>query len=315
MLEVIEPGMYTTVQDAGRRGAGYLGVRHAGAADAIALAAANLLVGNAPSAAVLEMTLLGGSFAVGAGCLVGIAGANMEAHLDPGERPLHPGRSHWLERGTTLVFGPAIDGARTYLSLAGGIAAQQVLGSGSTDPIARFGGIDGRPLLRGDVLAAPATARREERSWPSDVPSSGVAREDGPRRMAIVRGPHADALGDDVAGLLTQRMWTVGTRSDRVGLRLDGESIAGAGEIILVSQPMLPGAVQLPPSGLPIVLMPDAPTIGGYPVPAVITEVDRPISGQLRPGDQVVFAWLDIDTARERLRHRDSLVAALASSW
>ncbi len=316
MLVTIEPGLYGTIQDLGRRGAGHLGVRQAGAADELALIVANLLVGNTGDAAALEMTLLGGTFAVQTTCLVGITGADMEARLEPGGRQLRPGRSYWLDEGTTLVFGGAVDGARAYLSLAGGIASEVVLDSASTDPIAGFGGIGGRSLLAGDVLAAPQTEHRPERTWPSHEPSSGVATSDDPRAICVVRGPHLDMLPDEVGRQLSAEVWTVSPRSDRVGLRLDGQAIDGGELPALVSLPMLPGAVQLPASGLPIVLMPDAPTVGGYPVPAVVASIDRPVTGQLRPGDEARFEWLEPEAARALAAQRDARLGALASgAW
>lgn len=315
MLEVIEPGLYSTVQDAGRTGAGHLGVRHAGAADETALFASNLLVGNHMAAAALEMTLLGGTFAVQRECLVGIAGADMEAHRVGDGQPLGPGRSYRVQAGETLVFGGAIDGARTYLALAGGITADKVLGSASTDPIAGFGGIGGRPLKEGDTLATPAVPLRETRVWPAGLASSGIAGNEGPRIIGLVQGPHLDLLPVKVKDELVGGIWTVTPRSDRVGLRLAGDGLVDVAMPELVSQPMLPGAVQVPPNGLPIVLMPDAPTVGGYPVPAVVSHVDRPVTGQLRPGDEVRFEWLGLATASSRALETRARLKAMAGSW
>lgn len=316
MLETIEPGLYSTIQDAGRRAVGHLGVPQAGAADLLALMAANMLVGNAPDAPALEMTLLGGTFAVREACLVGITGADMEPHVLPDDRALRPGGSYWLKAGSTLVVGAAIDGARSYLALAGGIASEFVLGSASTDPIAGFGGLHGRALRTGDVLAAARPMRLPEQTWPREMPSSGVVDGAAPRVLSALEGPHRQRLSDEGSRSLLGQTWSVTPHSDRVGLRLDGEPVAGAGAITLVSQPMLPGSVQLPPSGLPIVLMPDAPSVGGYPVPAVIAEVDRPIAGQLRAGDEVRFEWLAVQEARERALARQSWLAGMVgSSW
>jgi allophanate hydrolase subunit 2 len=136
------------------------------------------------------------------------------------------------------------------------------------------------------------------------VPASGITGGVSPTTLAIVPGPHLEALPRETANALAAAVWTVSAQADRVGLRLEGVPLPGAAALDLVSLPMLPGAVQLPPGGLPIVLMPDAPTIGGYPVPAVVAESDRPITGQLRPGDSIGFTWIDHEEARRRSRER-----------
>jgi antagonist of KipI len=314
MLEVIEAGLSSTIQDLGRVGAAALGVRRAGAADPVALQAANLLAGAAVDAPALEMTLLGGTFAVRADCLVGLAGADMEARVPEDDRDLRPGASYRLRAGTTLTFGGAIDGARTYLALDGGIAAQYVLRSASTDPTAGFGGMYGRPLQAGDILATPVTRPGRERTWPADLPSSGIRPPGREPRLAALHGPHLPALPLGTAGALTDQAWSVTARSDRAGLRLDGAALAGADTLDLVSQPMIQGAVQLLPSGLPIVLMPDAPTVGGYPVVAVVAEVDRAATGQARPGDQLRFAWVELAEARARALASARRLAAVAAA-
>lgn len=301
-LEVLRAGLHTTIQDAGRPDHGHLGVRRAGAADELAMAAANLLAGAPAGAAVVEMTLLGATFAVRSDCLVGLAGADMDARVPEEGRALRPGRSHRLRAGTTLELGGALDGARTYLALAGGLEAEAALGSCSTDPVAGFGGHGGRALRAGDVLASRATppSGARKRAWPAGTPSSGVVAGEGPREVHIVPGPHSASLGPEVARGLVGHAWTVSARSDRAGLRLEGEPLGGLAPGDLVSLPMLPGAVQLPAGGGPIVLMPDAPTVGGYAVPAVVAAVDRPTLGQLRPGDVLRFRWLDVAAARAR---------------
>lgn len=314
MLEVVEPGLHSTVQDAGRAGWGHLGVRRAGAADTLALAAANLLVGNQPDAPAVEMTLLGGSFALTADTLVGLTGADMGASIAPGSRPLSPGASYLVRSGSHLVFEGAEDGARTYLALAGGIDVPTVLGSASTDPVAGFGGLGGRVLQTGDVLTVREPKGGTERRWPSLVPSSGVSELDLPVVVRIVPGPHLEAFPFAAEEALVEQTWTVSPRADRVGLRLDGEPLAGADVLDLVSLPMLPGAIQLPSSGQPIVLMPDAPTVGGYPVPAVVAAADRPLLGQLRPGDGLRFRWVSLDGARRAMVEQRERLAAVAGS-
>lgn len=323
MLRVVEPGLHSTVQDAGRTGWGHLGVRRAGAADPLALATANLLVGNPAEVPAVEMTLLGGTFELEADVLLGLAGADMEAHVAEEGRRLEPGASYRLRAGTTVVFGAALDGARTYLALAGGVDAPVVLGSAATDPMAGFGGVHGRPLRPGDVLGARARLTREgtagtsgpgaePRRWPIGEPSSGVPLAAGPVDLAVVEGPHLALLAPSLGAALVERSWELTPSCDRVGLRLGGEPLAGAAGLELVSQPMLPGAVQVPPSGLPIVLMPDAPTVGGYPVPAVVASTSMSVAGQLRAGDEVRFGWVSLEEARRRAQTRREWLAAMA---
>lgn len=314
MLRCRSPGLRSSVQDAGRPGLAHLGVPHAGAADPLALAAANLLCGNEPGAPVLEMTLLGASFAVLAPVLVALTGADMEAHVPEQHRCLSSGAGHLLQPGTTLVLGGAQDGARTYLALAGGIRADLVLGSASTDPVGGFGGLGGRPLAEGDLLvpAAIGSVSPKPLRWPGPGPSSGVGRHDGPHTAVVLPGPHHGAFPADVPEALVSVTWTVSARSDRAGLRLEGPPLARGAVVDPVSLPMIRGAVQVPPGGLPIVLGPDGPTVGGYPVPACVIEADFPVLGQLRPGDRLLLRWTDPATARERLRAREAQLAAAA---
>jgi antagonist of KipI len=191
-----------------------------------------------------------------------------------------------------------------------------VLGSASTDTSAGLGGLGGRPLRVGDVVV-PARASVDavgERRWPAGSPSSGIDPGAGPRVIDVLRGPHADRLGARLIDALGDATWTVSARSDRVGIRLDGPALPfaaeGSGE--LVSLPMVIGAVQVPPDGRPIVLSVDAPTVGGYPVAAVVVEADLPVLGQLRPGDTVRFAWVDAHTARHRSEAAADAIAAAA---
>ncbi len=312
MLVVIEPGLYSTVQDQGRPGWGHLGVRRAGAADPVALAAANLLVGNPPDAPAVEMTLLGGTLEVAADTLVGLAGADMGAQVPEESRRLAGGASHRLRAGTTVELGTAETGARAYLALPGGIDVPVVLGSASTDPVAGFGGIDGRALAAGDRLSPRSPAAQAERRWPDDEPSSGVAASGAPLELAVVEGPHFGDLPAAALEALVEAVWVVSPRADRVGLRLEGQPLPGPGGADLVSLPMVPGAVQVPANGRPIVLLPDAPTVGGYPVPAVVTAADLHRAGQLRPGDELRLRLVSLADAGQALAEQRAWLAGIA---
>jgi antagonist of KipI len=318
MLEVIEPGLLTSVQDAGRPGWTHLGVPIGGACDGWSLAVANLLAGNEPSVAALEMTLAGATFAVRATTTIGLAGADFGGLVRETGRRLAPGRSHRLDGGTTVSFsGDASSraGARLYLALRGGIDVPLVLGSASTALGAGFGGMDGRRLEAGDVLrprrADTAPTRDLEREpdvvWPefADDPF-GSGTDDAPIRL--LPGP-STGLEDIVAN-----EWRVGPASDRVGLRLEGPPVATGPGSELLSHGVVRGAIQIPAGGAPIVLLAEHLTTGGYPISAVAITADHPRLGQLRPGAIARFAATTVDEARLALARQRTAMARGAAS-
>lgn len=307
MLRVLEPGALSTVQDGGRRTAVHLGVPISGACDAWSMTVANRLLDNAHDAAVLEMTLLGATLEVTASGVVALAGADMEAHVVEDGRPLMTGRSHRILAGTTLRFGAALHGARTYLALPGGIDVEPVLGSRSTCLSGGFGGLGGRSLAAGDELRAarPPTDGRPNRRW-----SSGVFDPTAEQPIRIVALPGAPGLDRNAVQALLQSAWTVSPIGDRTGLRLDGTAMPiDEAAAALVSAGVLPGALQLPPSGLPIVLLADAPTVGGYPVPAMVASADQPVVAQRQPGDVLTFVRVTAGEARSAAIARRAVLA------
>lgn len=298
MLEVIAPGLASIVVDAGRRAGTDLGVPAGGACDPLALRVLESLVDGEPgTTAALEMTLSGATFTVLETCIVALTGAEMQGHVPEEGRDLSSSACSLLRAGTTLSFGTAADGARTYLSMAGGIDVPLVMGSRSTCLAGGFGGIDGRAIRTGDRLRPmrPGDVALAGRRWPGR--HSGAVRDPGSALLRVVPGPHVDRFEPGVLDRLTDADWTVSSRSDRVGLRLDGAPlpISAAGD--LVSLPMVWGAIQVPADGRPICLLVDHQTVGGYPVPAVVATVDRPALGQLRPGDTVRFEVLSTGDA------------------
>jgi biotin-dependent carboxylase-like uncharacterized protein len=306
VLEVVEPGFLTTIQDAGRPDWTHLGVPVGGACDSWSLAVANLLVGNEPGAAALEMTIVGPVLAIRTATVIGLAGADLHAVVrETGER-LEPGRSHRLAAGTTVAFPGAADaadaiGARGYVAIPGGVDVPTVLGSRSTFVAAGLGGIDGRPLAAGDILTGgpnPAGSG-DERTWPRAPGDPFGDRDDeAGRGIGVLPGP---APGIE---RLVATSWVVGSGSDRTGVRLDGVPIAGAGSGGHVSHGVVRGAVQLPPDGSPIVLLADHQTTGGYPVIAVVMSADHPRLGQLRPGAAVAFRQVTQAEARAALHEQ-----------
>ncbi len=273
-LTVLDPGALTTVQDFGRPGRAALGIGRSGACDRGAHRLANALVGNHPSLATLEVTL-GGLSLVGADDLtIATAGAR-----SPGVPHLAPFR---LPAGKVLELGLPASGLRTYLAVRGGIAVEPVLGSRSTDVLAGLG----PPVLStGDVLPVGVSSR--------PVPGVDVAPVPEPGNdlvpVPVTPGPRRDWFDEDAWDLLRGQTYVVDSQSNRVGVRLTGKPLGRSREGELVSEGMLRGAIQMPPSGLPVLFLADHPVTGGYPVIAYVDDehVDR--CAQLRPGQQVRF--------------------------
>jgi biotin-dependent carboxylase-like uncharacterized protein len=296
ILEVVEPGLLTTVQDLGRPDAVALGVPVGGACDSWSLRVANVLAGNDPNAAALEITLAGPTFRVTDDCRVGLAGADFEARVN-GE-PFEPGSGRVLRRGESLAFGAAQSGVRAYLAIHGGVDVPNVLGSASTCLVGGFGGLEGRPVRSGDIIRSRSSAPVDARIW------RWPATESTHRPLRVLDGPHPSAFEE-----LLATDWTVSARGDRQGIRLDGPprfpDAAAAAE--LLSQGVVWGAIQVPPDGQPICLLADRQTVGGYPVVAVVISADLALLGQLCPAEPVHFAAVSPQEAVHALRDQEAL--------
>jgi biotin-dependent carboxylase-like uncharacterized protein len=279
VIEVVQPGGLTTVQDLGRPGWAHLGVPASGAADAPALRLANRLVGNPEDAAGLEATLRGPVLRFERPATIALAGAPVDA--EAGSRPLAMHAVEHVAAGDVVRLGMVHGGVRTYLAVRGGIAAERVLGSASSDLLT---GLGPPPLRAGTRLAVGDLAG----DWPSTTvaPVPPLPREP---RLRVVAGPRDDWFTDDAVAYLCGMPWRVSAGSNRIGVRLAGGCIRRARQGELESEGMLPGALQVPPSGAPILLLTDHPTTGGYPVVAVVVAGDVRLAAQLRPGGTVRF--------------------------
>jgi antagonist of KipI len=316
-LVVTDPGLLSTVQDAGRVGYGSLGVPVSGAMDTRSLAIANLLLGNDRHAAAVETTIIGPALLVKEPTTLAVAGADLGGVTGEAQRLL-PGRSYRLDAGTTISFAGLADasrpdGRRAYLAVPGGVDVPVVLGSRSTCLAAGFGGYDGRPLRNGDRIA-PREPQKHVAPllWPVDDP--GTSGPGTPRAVRIVAGPWLQERRLRPAlDRLLGTAWTIATDCDRMGVRLEGSSIPAddTGEVLSHGVPW--GAIQLPPSGLPIILAADHQTTGGYPVLAIVATVDHRVIGQLGPGDEVRFELVDVAAARRALIEEDARFERLAA--
>lgn len=308
-VRVLKPGALTSVQDGGRLGLAALGIGRAGAMDRPAWQLGNALVGNRGDEAALECTLLGPTLRFDASAVVALTGAAIAARVDAFELPMWT--PCWLPAGSVLRLGGMALGCRSYLAIGGGIDVPAVLGSRSDDQHARIGPTEGRPLRADDTLAIgampdlPGLPRGDEVTalrWGLDPqPWFDFAN----RPIALLPGSHQHALDDDSRACLHGGRFTVAAASNRTGSRLDGRTLRLSAPLELISEPALPGTVQLPPSGQPIVLMAEAPVTGGYPRIGQVAAVDLPRLAQRRPGDTVCFEPITLAQALQRRATRD----------
>ena len=282
-LRVFDPGALTTVQDRGRTGLAHLGVSRSGAADRGAHDLANRLVGNGPRAATLESLLGGLVVEATQGVWVAATGAPVDVRVNGARVGSHV--AVFVPSGGRLAVGRPATGLRTYVAVRGGIAVPKVLGSRARDTLGRLGP---EPLAAGDLVPMGRPGRRPlPGSDLVPVPAAG----DGPLVVTIDPGPRTDWLSPEALAVLTGADYEVATDSDRVGVRLRGPALHRTRTDELPSEGVLPGAVQVPPNGIPLVFLADAPTVGGYPIVAVVREADLDRLAQARPGSRVRFRW------------------------
>jgi biotin-dependent carboxylase-like uncharacterized protein len=275
-LEVLDPGRYALVEDLGRPGYAHLGVAPSGALDVASLRLANRLAGNPSAAAGVEALLGGLSVRLTASATVAVTGPAVDVRVDGRSFGSHAPVP--VRAGQTVSVGTPSTGLRCYLAVSGGIAVEPVLGSRSRDVLS---GIGPAPLKSGDVLplGEPGIPAGADVVVPVPAPGELV--------VPVTPGPRDDWFDDPAGGL--SAWWTVTAESNRVGLRLDGTPLRRAAEGELPSEGVVTGAIQVPPSGLPVVFLADHPTTGGYPVAAVVRARALGALAQARPGTRVRF--------------------------
>ena len=305
VIQVQEPGLFTTVQDFGREGFGPLGVSASGAADAISLRMGNRLVGNAEGAAGLEMTLLGGTFLFPEGAVIALAGSDFGATLDG--KPVELWTAFESRPGQALRLGPTCSGARCYLCVRGGIAVKLFLGSASTHILSGLGGHDGRALRKGDVLnIGAASVSSRERSLSARALKELQAR----KVLRVTPGPQSDWFPESARRLFYESRYRVAEESNRMGIRLEGAIVPVPSGGEMISEGVSLGAIQVPEGGKPIILFVEQQTTGGYPKIANVISADFHSLGQLRPRDEIRFERIDWETARALLRKQEELFAS-----
>lgn len=312
-LKVVTPGVHTTVQDLGRTGYQDVGVPVSGPLDRIGLRLANALVGNAPGTPALEMILQGPSFEVAADSVrIALAGSNGAIDVS-GENPrkIAAGTSTRLMRGDTFRIGQLGDSGCAYLAVEGGIDVTPSLGSASTYVRARLGGIAGTALRGGDsiplVLGCVPQRPEQALAQPFDLALDQEVR--------VVLGPQADFFSDAELARLLSEEYVVSPQSDRMGFRLEGQPLVHAKGYNIVSDGVVAGSIQVPGSGLPIVLMADAQTTGGYPKIATVISADIPVLGRRKPGRKVRFKAVSVAQAEDLRREQEAELRRCIASF
>lgn len=295
-ITVVKPGLQTTIQSRPRTGLRHMGVPASGAADLLSLALANKLVGNNWDAPALEATLLGPMLRFDVPCAFATTGAQAAVTLNGRDIPLH--ETVFANAGDELVTGVAEKGARLYVAIAGGLAADEVLGSSSTCLLAALGGIQGRALEAGDALRVKSAAVPEKLETPDEFRPPMLASW----ALRACASAETHQLSGNSRDQLFDTNWTVSRRADRMGLQLEGPTLDVTSDGRMPSAPVFPGTVQCPESGAPYLLSVDAGTVGGYPRIAQIARADRHLLGQLRPGDHVRLLWREAQDAVDDLR-------------
>ncbi len=295
MIEIITPGLLTTVQDFGRVGVMKNGFTQNGVMDKYSMTVANRLCGNCDSAPVLEMTVLGITAKFTQSAVICLSGADFGASLN--DNPIRTNKAYKVNSGDVLSMGTGKNGMRSYLAVSGGIVGEYVFGSASTNLKFAFGGHCGRKLQSGDVLAVGSGAFSLENIEKWEIPEN---QYDKNAVLRVVLGPQADMFTDDDIKLFLSQKYEVTAQSDRMGIRLSGEALKSKDGMDIISDGIVFGSIQIPNSGEPIILMADHQTTGGYAKIATVISVDLPRAAQLCAGDSVKFESVTVKEA-ERL--------------
>lgn len=311
-LEVIEPGLSTTIQDSGRGGFRNIGVPASGPLDRITFRLANAIVGNYSSAPALEILMLGPTLRVLSDSIrIALAGSNACIEIGHEDvRRIASGCSVRLSRGDVFRVTPIDDSVCAYLAIEGGIQVPPVLGSAATNVRGRIGGFHGRRLQQGDQLSLKLDSVQLRPEYAISRPLDlGL---DQPIR--VILGPQDDYFTKDSIETFLSSEYTVSFQADRMGYRLEGPPLTHAKGYNIVSDGIVTGAIQVPGSGHPIVLMVDNPTTGGYPKIATVIFADIPLIARRRPQQRIRFAAVGLPEAQLAYRHQEAAVQRLVQS-
>jgi antagonist of KipI len=308
IFEVLQPGAYTTVQDRGRFNYQQFGVPVCGVVDSFAYRVANALVGNFQDQAVLEATIFGPTLKVLNQGLIAVTGGNLTPLINNVALPIW--ESVAIHPDDMLQFKGIKSGCRAYIAVAGGIDVPSVMGSRSTYVAGKIGGINGRPLMAGDRL----NKGEGDGKAGNRVPSNLIPLYSDDIELRVILGPQYDYFSEGIDTFFAST-FKVSTKADRMGYRLEGNSIMHKKGIVksIISEPSVPGGIQVPPDGQPIILLVEQ-TVGGYTKIATIISSDIGKVGQAKPGDRIHFRQVEIDKAHQILKEEEEKIETIKRS-
>jgi len=309
-ITIIQPGMFTTVQDLGRKGLQQYGVPVSGAMDEFSLRVANKLLQNDEGAAALEVTIIGPAFTVSDATAIAVTGAEVAVKVNGKQVPMW--QTVLLKSGDTISIGAATRGARAYIGFAGGIDVPVIMGSRSTFVRGAIGGVEGRTLRTGDIvpIGQPRLSLRDIAG--NFVPKTAQpVFPSGLTEVRILLGPQDDSFPADAMFIFERAVYSVSNESDRMGFRLDGPVLVHRDKADIVSDGIAPGSIQVPGHGQPIVMLADRQTTGGYTKIGTVITADLPLMGQLKPKDELKFVIVDLEQAMVALKKQRAAIETL----
>jgi len=310
-ITILKSGLLTTIQDAGRRGYQRYGMAVSGAVDVHSYIYGNILVGNEPTEAVIEATLMGPTIEFTSASVIAITGGDLSPRLNGAPAQMY--KALRVAKGDVLSFGHIQSGCRAYVAFAGGLDIEEIMGSRSTYIKAGLGGHHGRNLQDGDRVEF-----RKENACPRNI---GIREMEPPIRwtgkytVRVVLGPEEDKFTDKGINTFLSAEYKVTPSSDRMGVRLEGEPIEHVGDANIISNGIPFGAIQVPDSGMPIIMLSDRQTVGGYTKIGTIINIDMPMIAQCRPGDIVKFKTIDIYEAQNLFVQQKKYYPALRDTF
>jgi len=307
-IEVGKPGLYTTIQDTGRTGYQQYGMTVSGAMDTFALQVGNLLVGNERTTAGIEVVVMGPELTFKDHTVIAVTGADLTPMID--HQPIAMWKSHRIKRGQTLQFGKPSSGTYAYVTVSGGIKTSDVMGSKSTYEKAAIGGMNGRPLEKGDSIPiGEGTLESAGRILHPEL----IPNYEKSRPIRIIPGPDDEAFTQDGLKQFLTGTYRMSTKTDRMGAQLEGERIELADGGSRISDAVLPGTIQVPENGQPIVLFAERQPTGGYARIATVITEDIPRVAQRLPGKEVKFEAVSLTLAQQLYERRERVLKLLAS--